>query len=174
MTDRVKTTMTWRREDYEALKEANMELSRYLDTVIDYYKAFEMDRWDLNEGIFIQERQRAMVLSAKVTEFFMLQLSPSQQREAGRKIGEMVKAEAKFQGKDPQTWAEYVCRMSGAGKLVFEPNRVMNINPTFTEHVFAGFLETLLDRDVEITEGAENVHVFKVKSHSSSPREIRR
>ena len=158
--------MTWRREDYEALKKARIELSRYLDTAIDYYKAFGMDRWDLSEGVFIHERKRMTVLSVRALESLMLQLSPSQQREAGRKMGELVKAEARYQGKDPQTWAEYACRMTGAGRLTFEPGRVTNVNPSFTEHLVAGFLETLLGVDVEIAEGAENVHVFKLKPPS--------
>jgi len=166
MVDRVKTTMTWRRRDYEALKEARMELSRYLDTVIDYYKAFEMNKWDLDEGVFITERKRVMVLPVRITDFFVSQLSSSQQREAGRKIGLMMKAEAKYQGKDVQTWAEHALRMAGAGKLVFEPSKVMDLNPGFPEHVVAGLLETLLDADVEIAEGAENVHVFKLKRRS--------
>lgn len=163
MPDRVKTTMTWRRRDYEALKQANMELSRFLDTVIDYYKAFEMDKWDLDEGLFTSERKRVMVTPVKVTEFFMLQLSPGQQREAGRRFGHMVKAEAKYQGKEPRSWAQTAYRMAGAGRLVFEVDKVTNPNPALTEHVTAGFLEGLLDVDVQIGEGAENVHVFKLK-----------
>jgi hypothetical protein len=78
----------------------------------------------------------------------------------------MEKAEAKYQGKDPRTWAEYAWRMGGAGRLRFEQGKVTHTNPAFTEHIVAGFLEGLLDMDVEVGEGAENVYVFKLKPRS--------
>lgn len=129
----------------------------------DNHKTFEMDKWNLKEGVFTRDRARILVEPAILTELLAQHLSAAQQREAGRKLGEMLKAEAKFQGQDVHRWADYVWRTAGAGKLIFGDSRVKNTNPALPVHVVAGLLEGLLDVDAEVGPGAVNAYVLHLK-----------
>jgi len=167
--DRVKTTISFTKEDYGIIKSSGLEITAFCDKMLDLAKKYSLLKWDPSEGLLRMDSKRIALISQSVLKLFFEGLSPEVQRRIGRTIGKNGAAEAsvlKMRLKKQDIEDELLSRafnLAGYGQAEVMEDRVIVKQPILNmPEFYAGLLEGLCEKKVEIEEGPEGVLVFKI------------
>lgn len=167
--DRVKTTISFMKEDYSIIKSSGLEITTFCDKMLDLAKKYSLLKWDPSEGVLRMDSKRIALISQSVLKLFFEGLSPEAQRRIGRTIGKNGAAEAsvlKMRLKKQDIEDELLSRafnLAGYGQAEVMEDRVIIKQPILNmPEFYAGLLEGLCEKKVEIEEGPEGVLIFKI------------
>ena len=167
--DRVKTTISFTKEDYGIIKSSGLEITAFCDKMLDLAKKYSLLKWDPSEGLLRMDSKRIALISQSVLKLFFEGLSPEVQRRIGRTIGKNGAAEAsvlKMRLKKQDIEDELLSRafnLAGYGQAEVMEDRVIVKQPILNmPEFYASLLEGLCEKKVEIEEGPEGVLVFKI------------
>ncbi len=167
--DRVKTTISFTKEDYAIIKSSGLEITAFCDKMLDLAKKYSLLKWDPSEGVLRMDSKRIGLVSQSGFRLFFEELSSDARKKIGRTIGKNGAAEAsvlKLQLKKQNVESELLSRafnLMGLGQAEVMEDKVMVKQPILNlPEFYAGLLEGLCEKKVEIEEGPESVLVFKL------------
>jgi len=166
--DRVKTTISFTKEDYGMIKSSGLEITTFCDKMLDLAKRYSLLKWDPNEGVLRVDSRRIALISQSGLKQFLEGLSPEVQKRIGRTIGKNGAAEAsvlKLQLKRHDIEDELLSRafnLAGYGHAEILEDKVIIRQPILDlPEFYAGLVEGLCEKKVEIEESPEGTLIFR-------------
>jgi len=167
--DRVKTTISFTKEDYGIIKSSGLEITAFCDKMLDLAKKYSLLKWDPSEGVLRMGSKRIALVSQSGLGLFLEGLAPDVQKKIGRTMGKNGAAEAsvlRLQLKKQNIEEELLSRafnLAGFGQAEAMEDKVIVKQPILNlPEFYAGLLEGLCEKKVEIEEGPEGILVFKL------------
>jgi len=167
--DRVKTTISFTKEDYGIIKSSGLEITAFCDKMLDLAKKYSLLKWDPSEGVLHVDSKRVALVSQSTLKSFLEGLPAEVQKRVGRAIGKNGAAEAsvlKLQLKKQDIEEEVLSRafdLAGYGHAEVLEDKVIIKKPILNiPEFYEGLLEGLCDKKAEIQESPEGVLIFKV------------
>lgn len=166
--DRVKTTISFTKEDYGIIKSSGLEITAFCDKMLDLAKKYSLLKWDPSEGVLRMDSKRVALVSQSGLKLFFEGLPTDVQRKIGRTIGKNGAAEAsvlKLQLKKQDIGGELLSRafdLAGHGRAEVLEDKIIIKQPILNiPEFYAGLLEGLCEKKAEIQESPEGVLIFK-------------
>ena len=167
--DRVKTTISFTKEDYSTIKASGLEITSFCDKILDLAKKYSLLKWDPSEGVLRIDSKRIALVSQSGLKLFLEELLPEAQKKIGRTIGKNGAAEAsvlKLQLKKQNIESELLSRafnLTGFGQAEVVEHKIIVKQPILNvPEFYAGLLEGLCEKKVEIEESPEGALIFSV------------
>jgi len=167
--DRVKTTISFTKEDYNIIKSSGLEITSFCDKMLDLSKKYSLLKWDSSEGVLRMDSKRIALVSQSGLKLFFEGLPPEVQKRIGRTIGKNGAAEAsylKLQLKKQNIEDELLSRafnLAGYGHAEILEDKVIVKQPILDmPEFYAGLVEGLCEKKVEIQESPEGTLIFKI------------
>jgi hypothetical protein len=167
--DRVKTTISFTKQDYGIIKSSGLEITSFCDKMLDLAKKYSLMKWDPGEGVLRIDSKRIILVSQSTLKLFFEGLPPEVLKRIGRTIGKNGAAEAsvlKLQLKRQDVEDELLSRafnLTGYGHAEILEDKVIIKQPILNiPEFYAGLLEGLCEKKAEIQESPEGVLIFKM------------
>jgi len=167
--DRVKTTISFMKEDYNIIKSSGLEITSFCDKMLDLSKKYSLMKWDPGEGVLRIDSKRVALISQSTLKLFFEGLPAEVQKKVGRAIGKNGAAEAsvlKLQLKKQDIEGELLSRafnLAGYGHAEVLEDKVIIKQPILNiPEFYAGLLEGLCEKKAETQESPEGVLIFKI------------
>jgi len=167
--DRVKTTISFTKEDYNIIKSSGLEITSFCDKMLDLSKKYSLMKWDPSEGVLRMDSKRIILVSQSTLKLFFEGLPPEVLKRIGRAIGKNGAVEAsvlKLRLKKQDVEDELLSRafnLTGYGHAEILEDKVIIKQPILDmPEFYAGLLEGLCEKKVEIQESPEGVLIFKI------------
>jgi len=167
--DRVKTTISFTKEDYGIIKSSGLEITSFCDKMLDLAKKYSLLKWDPSDGVLRVDSKRIALVSQSGLKLFFDGLPPEALKRIGRTIGKNGAAEAsvlELQLKKQNLEEELLSRafnLAGYGHAEMLGDKVIIRQPILNiPEFYEGLLEGLYEKKAEIQESPEGVLIFKM------------
>jgi len=167
--DRVKTTISFTKEDYGIIKSSGLEITAFCDKMLDLAKKYSLLKWDPSEGVLRLDSKRIALVSQSTLKYFLEGLPTEVQKRIGKTIGKNGAAEApvlKLKLKKQDIEDELLSRafnLAGYGQAEVLEDKVIIKQPILNvPEFYSGLLEGLCEKKAEIQESPEGVLIFKI------------
>jgi len=167
--DRVKTTISFTKEDYGIIKSSGLEITSFCDKMLDLAKKYSLLKWDSSEGFLRMDSKRIALVSQSGLKLLFEGLPPEAQKRIGKAIGKNGAAEAsvlKLQLKKQDIEGELLSRafnLAGYGHAEVLEDKIIIKQPILNiPEFYAGLLEGLCEKKAEVQESPEGVLIFKI------------
>ena len=167
--EKVKTTLFLSEEDRETVRRSGKTVEHFFGELMRLYRLLTMDRW--SEGSFYHGYIRVCFLRAETLNYLLENSKFEDLRSVGREHGEKMLLAFKYafdwEVADPKNRERLTQTFNmriGWGQVRLNKHTVVVENPIFSKPDFLmGYLEALLNLDLELAEAYNDRHVFLIK-----------